>query len=561
MLIAFLKCLVYTDDNLALYELATSDLYNIPHEILSEYFTLAKRQNRSMLATLNNETIEQYNNESGFPEVSNLKIIIDDIIKFRQKKNDPAGEVLYAYLKEKEYLKKLTLDPSVENELKIGNIAKFFDRIAQFNHSSDERGVLAFLNMLELILETGDDPKSSDIDPDLDAVNILTAHASKGLEWPVVFIANCVADRFPTREKHDPLPIPLELIKERLPEGDFHLQEERRLFYVAATRAKENLFLTAADDYGGKRVKKLSQFVLELLNEVNPEKLKKKLSPLEKIERFAKLDSHPVKLPNKFSAEILKLSRQQIDDYFSCPKKFYFAHVIKIPLLENQYLMYGTAIHAALDHYFRRKMNRNKSTLEQTLADYTQAFKNVGFITREQEDLRYNQGVKTLTRFFGEAEMHSTIPSAVEQVFEFSENNIKVNGRYDLVYAPSRHSEPPLCHSERSEESLIPEIRDFKTSDVKEQKDADRRIKGSTQMMIYALAWFEKYKSIPKTSLIFIESGLVGSKTFTLKELEETKKMIFDVAAGIRKGDMTAKPDLRTCQYCPYNEICPESKY
>jgi len=553
MLIAFLKCLVYIDDNLALYELATSDIYNIPHEILSEYFTLAKRENQSILNSIEKLKIEELN------ENCKLKIenLANDIQKYRQKKNDPAGEVLYSYLKEKSYLKKLTLDPSIENELKINNIAKFFGRIAQFNHSSDERGVLAFLNMLELILEAGDEPKSSDIDPDLDAVNILTAHASKGLEWPVVFIANCVADRFPTREKHDPLPIPLELINERLPEGDFHLQEERRLFYVAATRAKENLYLTAADDYGGKRVKKLSQFVLELLQEVNPEKLKKKLSPLEKIERFKKLESHPAKIPNKFSAEILKLSRQQIDDYYSCPKKFYFAHIVKIPLLENQYLMYGTAIHAALDHYFSRKIAGQKPTLEQLLADYNQAFKNVGFITREQEDLRHKQGILTLSRFFDEDQKMPTAPSAVEQVFEFSENKVKVNGRYDLVISP------PARGGARGggSQDIIPEIRDFKTSAVKDQKDADRRIKDSTQMMIYALAWFEKYKVIPKTTLHFIESNLNGTKIFSIKELEEVKKMIFEVAAGIRSGNMTAKPDLRTCQFCPYNEICPESKY
>ena len=116
------------------------------------------------------------------------------------------------------------------------------------------------------------------------------------------------------------------------------------------------------------------------------------------------------------------------------------------------------------------------------------------------------------------------------------------------------------CHSEQSEESIIPEICDFKTSEVKEQKDADRRIKDSTQMMMYALAWYEKYKVIPKTTLIFIESGLRGSKTFSLKELDDTKKMIFDVAEGIRKLDMTAKPDLFQCKQCPYSDICIESK-
>jgi len=410
---------------------------------------------------------------------------------------------------------------------------------------------LSILENLELILQVGDDIATSDIDPDLDAINILTVHAAKGLEWPVVFIANCVADRFPTRKRREQLPISEKLIKERLPVGDWHLEEERRLFYVAATRAKDYLFLTAAEDYGGKRAKKISQFVLELLDEPNPEKLKHKLSAIEKIERFKKLPATNYRLPTKFSERILKLSRQQIDDYYSCPKKFYYAHIVKIPLLENQQLMYGTAIHAALDHYFARKIaglrraqsSREKLSLEQLHTDFKNAFKNVGFITRDQEELRFKQGLDTLARFFDEDQKNKAKPTKVEEIFEFAEGEIKIKGRFDLVYGEGESTE----------------IRDFKTSDVREQKDADRRIKESTQMMIYALAWQKKYGTIPKTSLYFIESGLKGEMTFKETDLEKTKVMISEVADGIRKQNMEAKPDIFQCKYCPYRDICPEA--
>jgi DNA helicase-2/ATP-dependent DNA helicase PcrA len=546
MLIAFLKCLVYTDDSLAFYQLATSEMYRVSHEGLAEYYTKAKRYNRSLKDIVDKQvqpTLD-ISDELTQQDFTKLKELILDVKNYSEKKNDPCGEVLYDYLKEKNYLKKLSSENNIENELKVHNIAKFFDRISAFNHSSDERGVHAFLNNLELILEVGDEVITSDIDPDIDAVNILTAHASKGLEWPVVFVANCVADRFPSRQKREALPIPDDLIRERLPEGDFHLQEERRLFYVATTRAKDYLFLTAAEDYGGKRSKKLSQFVLELLDQPEGDKLKHKLSAVEKIERFKKIEIKHKKLPNKFTGETLKLSRQQIDDYYSCPKKFYFAHVVKIPLLENQYLMYGTAVHAALDHYFNRKIRGEQSTLDQLINDYKVAFKNIGFITREQEELRFKQGIETLTRFYQDDIDNPTIPTQVEAMFEFAENGVKVNGRYDLV-----------CGKDKTAE-----IKDFKTSNVVEQKDAERRIKESTQMMIYALAWYEKFKVIPKTTLVFIESGLTGTKTFSLKELDETKKMIFDVATGLRANNLTAKPDLFQCKQCPYSDICPDSK-
>ncbi len=540
MLVAFLKCLVYTDDSLALYQLATSELYNVSHDEIANFYTLAKRQNRPLIKVLRSNTLD-IDDKFNF---TNLNLLIADIEKYSNQKNEPVGEVLYAYLKEKGYLKKLTETNSVDDELKIFNIAKFFDRIAQFNHSSDERGVLAFLNNLELILEVGDEIISSDIDRDIDAVNISTVHAAKGLEYQAVFIINCVSDRFPGRHRRDPLPLPAELIKESLPVGDFHLEEERRLFYVAATRAKNYLFMTAAEDYGGKRTKKLSQFVLELLDEPSPAKLKTKLSNLEKIERFKKVEAEHKKLPAKFTTEIIKLSRAMIDDYYTCPKKFYFAHVVKIPLLENHYLMYGTAVHAALDYYFSKKLRGDKPTLKELTAQFDIAFRNVGFITTQHENLRHQQGIETLNRFYADDQKNPTIPAEVETPFEFAENKVKINGRYDLIAGKKDSAE----------------IVDFKTSNVTEQKEADRRIKSSTQMMIYALAWYEKYKVIPKTSLVFIESGLTGSRIFNMRELEETRTMIFDVAAGIRKNDMTAKPDAYQCKQCPYNDICPESK-
>ncbi|MFA7244385.1 MAG: ATP-dependent DNA helicase [Patescibacteria group bacterium] len=543
MLVSFLKCLVYTDDNLAFYQLATSELYGISHDSIADFYTLAKRGNRYLKSLIKSYISKPAELNFGESERDKLVELIYDIDNFANRKNDPVGEVLYEYLTEKKYLKKLSKNPSVEDELKIHNIAKFFDRISEFNHSSNERGVLKFLENLELILEVGDEVISSDIDPDIDAVNILTAHAAKGLEWPVVFIVNCVADRFPSRNKRDPLPIPEDLIHEHLPEGDFHLEEERRLFYVAATRAKEYLYLTAGEDYGGKRAKKLSQFALELLDEPNSGKLKNKLKPLEKIERFKKLELNHAKLPNKFKSEIIKLSRQQIDDYYSCPKKFYYAHIIKIPLLENHYLMYGTAVHAALDHYFSRKISGENPTLSQLLEDYNQAFRNVGFITREQEELRKKQGIETLSKFYDEDRAENLIPTEVEKIFEFCENNVKINGRYDLVYRTGDNAE----------------IRDFKTSSVLTQKDADRRIKDSTQMMIYALAWYEKYKTIPKTTLHFIESGLKGEIFFKEADLTKTKDMIFDVADGIRKNIMNAKPDYNNCKNCPYKDICPDA--
>lgn len=537
MLVAFLKCLVNLNDNLSLYTLATSDLYSISPSLLSEFYVQAKRANRSVPAIVEGHL------EGLIEPDPKMLTLTTDIRKYQAKMKDSnAGEILYAYLSEKEYLKKISANPTIENELKVKNIAKFFDKITQFNNASTNKSAIAFIENLEMLLEAGDEASVSDIDPDLDAVSILTAHASKGLEWKTVFIANVTADRFPSRKRREALPIPDDLIRERLPEGDFHLEEERRLFYVAATRAKEALFLTFAEDYGGKRKKKLSQFALELLDNPNPEKLVLSLSPLEKIERFNTIEPPLMKLPYKFSKDFIKISRQVVDDYYTCPKKFYYIHVVRIPLMENHALMFGTAVHSAINRHLTRRMRGEPVSLEQILLDFKTAFHNVGFVSVEHEQLRYAAGKEALTQFFIK-DQSEPLPTALESTFEFALGNTVIYGRYDAIYGEGESTT----------------IYDFKTGEVKTQEDADRRVKESTQMMIYALSWYKRFGIVPKTTLYFIESGLKSEIVFDMKKLEETEEMIVETVAGIKSNDMTPKPDMFSCRFCPFNTICSDS--
>ena len=205
--------------------------------------------------------------------------------------------------------------------------------------------------------------------------------------------------------------------------------------------------------------------------------------------------------------------------------------------------MYGTAIHEAIGRYFQRKINEKKPSLASLTADFEQSFVSEGFITREHEEERKSRGIETLRRFFNEDQKINLIPERVEERFEFKEGPIKISGRYDLVLGDKEGNE----------------IRDFKTSEVKDQKDADRRIRESTQMMIYALAWRENHGGIPKTALVFIESGLRGERTFSEEELSRAKETIRRAAEGIIKSDFTAKPNARQCSLCPYKDVCSDS--
>ena len=145
-------------------------------------------------------------------------------------------------------------------------MARFFEIIrAQSDLLADDRAVFLAPH-LQTLIEAGHDPATADLDPDADAVAVVTIHKAKGLEWPVVYLVGLVDGRFPARGRREQLAVPDALLRGTFPSGDAQVQEERRLFYVGMTRARDELVLSHALDYGGKRTRRVSPFVLEALD-------------------------------------------------------------------------------------------------------------------------------------------------------------------------------------------------------------------------------------------------------------------------------------------------------
>src|SRR5437879_11405233 len=177
----------------------------------------------------------------------------------------PTVELLYQFLVDSGVMVRYA-EARAEQEEEVQNVSKFFTRVRDAARVLQYDNSREFVNHLDALIEAGDDPAVAEADTDTPAVHVLTVHKAKGLEWPVVFLVNCVQNRFPSTRRSEPIEMPVGLIKDTLPAGDFHLQEERRLFYVGMTRAKEALYLTSAEDMGGRVRWKVSQFVLEALD-------------------------------------------------------------------------------------------------------------------------------------------------------------------------------------------------------------------------------------------------------------------------------------------------------
>lgn len=93
---------------------------------------------------------------------------------------------------------------SAESQFSVQNISKYLDLVKQYEKDNPESNIYEYAEFLDYSIESGDSPlvDSSDMD-DLNAVNIMTVHGAKGLEFPVVFMVNLVAQRFPAQERKD----------------------------------------------------------------------------------------------------------------------------------------------------------------------------------------------------------------------------------------------------------------------------------------------------------------------------------------------------------------------
>jgi DNA helicase-2/ATP-dependent DNA helicase PcrA len=542
--INFLRVIANPSDSLSLYYLVSSEIYKVNLADLALCNHFAKRRNRTLYAVFN--ALEKIPELAGVGDQAKEKIkqILLEIEKFMQvSRDETTGRLLYGFLADTGYLKYLTRNPTLEKETKIQNIAKFFNQVRDYELVAKEDRVINFIRHLNLLIDSGDDPPTVEADLDQDAVNILTIHKAKGLEFRVVFLVSLVQGKFPLPKRSQQIALPDCLIKEVLPAGDFHTQEERRLFYVGLTRSKEELYLTSADDYGGKRLRKVSQFVLEALGKQAQEAQKKKPAAIENIQRFAPAKELPrtalVKIP---ADKLISLSYYQIDDYLTCPLKYKYVNILRVPIMEHHTVIYGRAMHKAVSQYLLRKLDGSKFVLDELLDCFEANFDPQGFLDANHQEERFRIGRQALIRFYEDEEKRCSIPKFIEKEFSFVIGENKITGRFDRI--------------DLENEGAV--IMDFKTSAIKTQKDADKRVQESKQLALYALAYQHVFGVLPlAVELYFLESGIIGRHELVNEDLEDVKEDILEVSAGIRQQEYPAKPEYKACTYCAYNQICP----
>jgi DNA helicase II / ATP-dependent DNA helicase PcrA len=547
--IAFLRVIARPDDSVSLYHLAASWVFAVPPVDLARCGAHADRRNRWLFDVLRGlDEMFELRAALSADGAQAIAHLVKEVERFMGLAAElGTGELLYQFLADSGWLGRMSRANTAREEAEVQNVERFFRRLQDATQVLPRDHVREFVSHLDALIEAGEDPAVAEADVDAPAVRVLTVHKAKGLEFPVVFVVGLVQGRFPWPNRGDVLELPKALLRDRSSSDDFRLQEERRLFYVAMTRAREALHLTSARYYGGRSTRKVSQFVLEALDLPRDAAQPVEGTALESLRAFAPpVEAGASTEPPLGPDVVLQLSHRQVDDYQTCPLKYRYVHVLRVPIRRHHTVVYGETLHRVVEHYLRRRAAGLFTPLEDLLETYEREWRNEGFLTWAHEVARRDAGREAIRRFWHEEEASGTRPTFVEREFGVSLPDAggptRVRGRWDRV--------------DETEDG--PVIVDYKSSDVRDVERADERAADSLQLQIYALVWREMLGRLPvRVELRFLESGVVGRHAPTEEDAEAALTAVRLAAEGIRARRFAATPSYQACRYCAYRQICP----
>ncbi len=406
-------------------------------------------------------------------------------------------------------------------------------------------------------------------------VKILTAHSSKGLEFQQVFIPFCVQDlSWPKRERGKLIPLPHELllgqekVQDQEEEKKLHRFDELRLFYVAATRAKESLTFTAAPEE--------KQIISRYLHDA--ELLPKALTSIPEEEILISLiKKAPQPDPVSSSRETLQglveeisLSPSSVNRYLLCPRQFLYQHLLKTPKIQKPSLIYGQCVHKALEKSYRRFMK------EGVMPDGGY-FEDQFLEELEWEGAEQSVKQSCLQKFeFAKAWYQKMLAEGPIKPLELERQLVKkmpeglvFKGKFDKV--------------EMIGKDLHVRVVDYKTGNPDDHIKALQNVADIfseecddylRQLIAYKMLYESGYRRRPvkEGQLVFLDPvktsvkkyGMIESTfmnqsvSLTPEMVKDYEKLVLEVWRKIKALEFPRLPefDEKKCGYCPYQGIC-----
>lgn len=439
--------------------------------------------------------------------------------------------------------------------LAMTDLYSFFSYLKSFDTNHPQAKLTDFVDRLNLLLQNNlSIPQSSQANL-ADSLNLLTVHGAKGLEFDHVFIINCINGRWGNNRHTDKLPLPLGIVKTDL-ETDPN-QEDRRLFYVALTRAKKQIYLSYSDTDQAGRLLTPSQFIFE----IDP-KLVESISVNTKLDQklyttILSTDKSRQMITDKNRQYLLnylknkyKFNITHLNSYLNCPHCFYYKNILRVPLAKTSSLSFGTAIHTTLAYLY----NNPNSSLTKLSKVFNNVLKTQALDNKEFD--YYSDHGQSILKSYLDNHQDLNANYLIEQ--DFSQYNIHL----DNVPLTGKIDKIKILPTKTGTKQDI-EVTDFKTgkSDNIYSKIAPRfdHKAGSyfRQILFYKLLvdLNPKSKYHLKTGFVeFIEPNKKGQFVnqvikFSEQDLKTFKKLIKDTYQNILDLKFPINPDCRNSDH------------
>jgi len=431
--------------------------------------------------------------------------------------------------------------------------------ILKFVAGWEEKKINASTSVEELVEYLGYFQEAGGVIPmdsptDGNAVRLMSVHLAKGLEFPHVFILRANTGSFPAQFRETLVAFPCELLDPDSAAGgddkSLHSQDERRLFYVAMTRARDSLHIYARQGRG-KVNKNPDGYTRELIENA---KLRQWLRVIPargsqtSLEIFAEASAAPpfesrtsewLELPVMPGLES-RLSASAVDTYHRCGLQFKLERDWRLAGKPAAAMQYGAAVHRVLKTYFDSVRLGRPKTDDELIELFRTDLAGSRIQDRYQHELYEKQGVEQLRDFLASARLLAAEQVLhTEESFEIQIGSTKVAGRIDRI---DRRPGGGVA------------IVDYKTGKARDQESADE----SLQLSLYAIAAREEW-GYTVDALVFhnLENNIPVVSTRTEAQLLAARETVQEAAAGIAAGDFRANPK-RHCSFCAYRSLCPE---
>ncbi len=542
--LAYLRVINDYHQNVSLFRLFNLKHFNLKYSQIIEINRFARIKNLSLFESLKN--IKSINNIEKETILKSEKLV--DLIKTHSQlaKEKKPSEIFLSFVKESGLIENLDYDRDQEQ---FSYLNQFYKKIKNFEENLNDARLADFIETLDLEIEAGDSGSLVLDFIDNESVKIMTVHGAKGLEFDYVFLISLMERRFPSDNRQDKIELAEKLIKEKIDTSkDRHIEEERRLFYVAMTRAKKYLHLSSWWGEGDLREKQVSRFVLEAGFFKEKEKVKKtKINLLKDIDykKQEKERNLDLILPKRFSFS-------QLVAYDNCPMQYKYAFILKIPVPSDKAsLIFGRVMHNVLYEFLSplsqggqanifedKKSQKDYLNWSRLLKIYQQKFISDGYASKDEKENYYQQGKENLKLFFHQIKNQKDEILYLEKNFSFRLDSDIIKGTIDRM-------------DKLSDNSI--KVIDYKTGKSKDKLS----FKDKKQLIIYQL-FLEKSLNYNVSSLnyYYLNDGTWQSFKASEKEKEKVEIEVKEQISSIKKRQFKAKPS-KLCSYCDFKEICP----